>query len=193
MLRQVTLAVAAGLAAGCASAPKPARVIGAGADLAQLEGEWVGEYYSRTTGREGSIVLALSANQETAQGQAWLLARPPHALPPYQEPDVSTVQPIAIQFIRTSGDLIRGTLAAYPDPVTGYPLMTTLYGCLMGDRMSGTFVSDNAVTGDWTAGSWSAQRRTAGWKGGPTGLPHHGPAPHGEPIYGGRLASEGSC
>jgi hypothetical protein len=138
----------------------PVPVEGPPTDLLRLEGEWVGEYSSRITGREGSLTFDLTAEEERAFGEVWMIVRPPNTGPPYEVRGAPMVRPLTIEFVRVEGGFISGMLDPYLDPLTGCSLITTFRGRMDGDRIYGTFVTENESTGEWSAGEWRAERKS---------------------------------
>lgn len=149
----------------CAPPPPPVAVVGDQTGLAQLAGEWAGEYSSAETGRSGSIVFTLAAGQDTAYGDVVMIPagsreafRPP--MEPYADDHPRPrAEVLTIRFVRVSGNQISGTLDPYRDPTTGATLATTFEGHLRGDRIEGTYVSRVTGSGESFSGRWRVARK----------------------------------
>lgn len=153
---------AAGVAASgaCAAPGTPVPVLG---EVAALEGEWLGEYWSVESGRRGSIVFRLTAGSDTARGDVLLTAsRPPMQRPP-DSPDVwppeRMSRPLAITFVRMDQRVVSGRLEPYRDPDCGCLLTTTFLGRLTGDTLAGTFSSYHQEMAKRVTGEWRVVRR----------------------------------
>ena len=57
----------------CHYRPWPVRLEGRSSDLANLAGEWVGEYSGSQSGRSGSIIFRLAAGRDTAYGDVLMI------------------------------------------------------------------------------------------------------------------------
>jgi len=161
-MRVFRIALLAGTLAACARTgglPIPVR-----GDVAQLEGQWIGEYFSVESGRQGSIVFTLRANHDTAFGDvimipAEMVARPfemgadSTSRPPRHQPEM-----LAIHFVEITGNQLIGDLKAYRDPACGCELATTFIGKLSGNRIEGTFLSYHVQDQMTLTGTWSATR-----------------------------------
>lgn len=161
--------VAAGLLLACSASQTPVPVSGSAADLAQLAGEWMGEYSSSETGRSGSIVFHLIAGTDSAHGDVLMSptgmqvqAQTPQAGAPPQPGAAAqpSTQAIAISFARIAGGRVSGRLAPYTDPDCQCPLMTVFEGRLSGDVLEGTYTSRRQGGGAEQHGRWRVTRRT---------------------------------
>ncbi len=153
------------LLAACAAAPPAVPVVGTARDVATLAGEWVGEYSSIESGRNGSISFTLRGAADSAFGDVimipagwgrplvpfWGEAAPMAA--PRPQTDVLT-----INFVRVERGRVSGTLAPYADPQTGERLVTTFTGELSGNSTTGTYTTRLAGGGTQT-GRWTVQRK----------------------------------
>ena len=154
----VTLLAAVTLAA-CNGPSTPVPVSG---DIAQLRGEWRGDYSSAQSGRSGTIIFHLDATSDTAHGDVLMV--PPDPIGPQPDPGnvpkgmPSRPQPLTISFVRAAGGGITGRLDPYRDPECGCLLTTTFTGRVTGDVVEGTFVSFHQEMGRKTEGRWRAQR-----------------------------------
>lgn len=154
---------------GCASQQRLVPVVGAEADLAQLQGEWEGEYSSAETGRSGSIVFHLTALRDSAHGDVVMvpprwgrgLDAGPGVPPSARETAPQPPQVLTISFVRVAGGggQVSGALAPYTDPVCGCLLLTTFVGQLKGDVLEGTYSSRHQQTGEIQMGRWRVTRK----------------------------------
>lgn len=162
MRKQLTLLVAAGLAASCSSRPASVPVLGDPQDISALSGEWNGTYKT-TTGRvrTGHLFFNLRPAKDTAIGYV-VMTYPvePVTIDPYTyaAPAVQTEQ-LSIAFVRAVGGRISGQIEPYKDPWCGCLLRTTFVGRLRGDRIEGTFTSRHLDTTLTTSGEWRASRQ----------------------------------
>ena len=154
------------LASGCAFAPPPVPVSGSAAALAELEGEWVGEYWSDDApGRHGVIYFRLSAAHDSAFGDVIMLLEPGPA--GVQSPErreswaqlATRHQVLAIRFVRVEAGAVMGRLDAYQDPVCGCTLDTSFVGTIRDGVIEGTYTSRHVQGGSVTSGHWKAVRR----------------------------------
>jgi len=150
--------------AGCSSMPAPVPLVGNSSDVAQLEGEWAGEYFSTETLRSGSISFTLAAGADTAFGDVLMLPRQLHEA--HTTDAVQThehVRPtvLPIRVIMTSGDRLNGVLDPYDDPECRCTLMTVFEGRIQAGTIEGSYVSTNTMTGEVTRGEWKVTRRRA--------------------------------
>ncbi|HEY6809155.1 MAG TPA: hypothetical protein VI160_10260 [Gemmatimonadales bacterium] len=158
------IAVAA-LGAGCAANRPPVAVAGAPQDVAQLAGEWIGDYSSAVTGRNGTISFTLSAAGDSAVGAVVMVpagyGRP---LAPWNDPArmgagaPPTTQVLSIRFVRVRGGRVSGSLDPYADPETGTRLITTFAGTIVADTIAGTFTTRPRAAGDEATGRWRVVR-----------------------------------
>lgn len=145
--------------AGCTGPNTPVPVSG---DLAQLRGEWRGDYSSTQSGRGGTIIFRLEAGTDTARGDVMMVpADPTGPQPdPGNVPDAlrSRPQPLTIAFVRAAGGTVSGRLDPYRDPECGCLLTTTFIGRRTDDTFEGTFVSYHQEMNRKVEGRWRAQR-----------------------------------
>jgi hypothetical protein len=154
-MRTISLVLLATLlAGGCAPASSPVPIQG---DARALEGHWVGEYSSATTGRTGSIVFTLVAGTDTAQGDVLMTPTVPNrvngspvsAANPYPAPQV-----LHINLVRAFGHQVSGRLDPYTDPDCRCRVTTIFSGRLEGDAIEGKYFTypegqDVAIEGHW--------------------------------------------
>ena len=156
------LLAAVGLA-GCSLNPPPVRVEGDREAVERLAGEWEGEYVNPEAGRVGSIVFRLEAGRDTAYGDVLMIARDPRDVGPSTHIDGPgdmgpRAMTLDIEFVRCSGDRVRGLLAPYTDPDCGCVVVTEFVGTLEGDRIRGTFTTWRSGGERRAAGSWEVER-----------------------------------
>jgi hypothetical protein len=157
--------IAAVLLAGCAANQPPVAVAGAPQDVAQLAGQWTGDYSSVVTGRNGTISFTLNAAGDSAVGAVVMVpagyGRP---LAPWNDPArvnagaPPTTQVLSIRFVRVRGGRVNGSLDPYADPQTGTRLITTFVGAIVADTIAGTFTTRPSAAGDEATGRWRVVR-----------------------------------
>jgi len=157
------LAGSAVLACGGPSTPVPVR-----GDIAGLEGQWVGDYSSRESGRSGSIVFTLTAGSDTAQGDVIMVPSDLRMRGPAVPGEMGVASPraprselLTIKFVAASRGTVQGELNPYRDPDCGCLLTTVFTGTLDGDRLSGTYRSWHEETGHVVEGVWQVERTPA--------------------------------
>lgn len=149
----------------CGAVQNPVELVGKEIDLALLDGEWVGEYYSRDTGRSGIIRFKLTAGEMEAYGDVVMIPR--GSTKPYRpaglmdETEISTPVPevLSISFVKIKGGGISGKLTPYWDPDIQRRLITTFEGTLVGDSIEGTFESRIDQSPIYFYGTWKATRK----------------------------------
>lgn len=144
-------------AAACGGNPPPVPVLGGGADVSLLVGEWTGEYRSNETGRSGSVYFRLEAGADTARGDVLMVAadRSGHN---HAEGDHPPSEYIDITFVGVRSGNVRGQLQRYVDPACRCTAETTFEGTLAGDRISGTYTTRHLESGRVQVGTWFANR-----------------------------------
>lgn len=153
---------AAGLAIAVAGCGVPGTPVPVRGNVNVLVGEWVGEYISGETGRNGSIVFTLAAGKDTALGDVLMVPaniEMPTAPVRTDDPVQRTPRVIKISFVRCEGKEITGWLEPYPDPDTGEKTSTTFEGILAGDKLEGKFVSYLELSGRRRVGTWAVSRK----------------------------------
>jgi hypothetical protein len=146
---------------GIAPPPAPVPVQGTQEEVKALSGEWAGRYWSKATGRHGTIRFNLPEQADTGFGEVEITFSPALRLPQHTsakdelEPKPSTV--IDITLVRVEGIRVRGAMAAYWDPDCDCRARTVFEGRISGDRIIGTFSTQRAssdrriLTGQWQA------------------------------------------
>ena len=147
----------------CAGRAPPIPLLGAQADIDQLQGEWTGTYEVRSgAARSGSLFFDLKAAADTAYGMVMMsvLMNRQADLSAGAYPVASLqMEPVAIKFVRAAGGQITGELEPYCDPVTGDRLRTTFVGRIEKHRVQGTFIIANLETRQVMKGDWLAFRQ----------------------------------
>lgn len=151
-------------ASGCSAAILKTPIGGTRADIAQLVGNWQGDYESIDSGRRGSITFRLRAGADTAEGDVLMEPRnmtDPSAPDPAIPRDTfgTDRQALAIRFVVVNANQVTGTLEPYKDPDCGCTLTTTFKGTLRGDVIEGTFHSEGSAFGHIPQdGRWRVKR-----------------------------------
>jgi hypothetical protein len=143
--------------------PPPVPVQGTHDDVMALSGEWSGRYWSKATGRHGTIRFSLPEHADTGFGEVEIIFSPSLRLlrdaasDDELEPEPCTV--IDITLVRVEGGKVRGTMAPYWDPDCDCRARTTFEGKISGDRITGTFSTQRAISdGRILTGEWQASR-----------------------------------
>ena len=165
-MRRLMSCFAAIALAGCALNPAPVPVRGDAWGIADLAGEWVGEYESPDTRRSGSIHFTLAAGRDTAFGDVIMV--PGMTSRQYMDdPDVfprrrplrSDPTALFIRFVNVEGNRVSGAIEPYPSPDCECTLHTIFTGLRRGNRIEGTFLTRHEKGGAKTeSGSWWASR-----------------------------------
>ena len=167
MRRGIRIASLAAALAACAAPSPPVPVVGAPPDVAQLAGEWEGQYSSVETGRSGSIFFHIAAGTDSSHGDVLMdpavigLRRSAGDPAAVGQPAVRPGQAIGITFVRVAGGRVSGRLDPYTDPDCTCPLYTTFEGALKGDTLSGTYSSHHETGGYTQRGDWRVVRKKA--------------------------------
>ncbi len=151
------------LVGGCARIAVP--VVGASYDIAALEGEWAGGYYSTETGRRGEITFTFEADADTAFGEVIMIAerigdeyRP--YLPEFMMREAGPyTEGLKVRFVQVTGNEVSGELESYKDPDCGCTLHTTFKGWIRGDEIDGSFSSHHQEMNHTVTGAWSVKRK----------------------------------
>lgn len=152
-----------GMSVSCrtAPAPGPVPVQGTREAVSALAGEWTGRYWSKATGRHGTIRFDLPEQADTGFGEVEITFSPSLHLLHHEteenkyEPKPCTV--IDITLVRVEDGRVRGSMAPYWDPDCDCRARTLFEGKISGDRITGTFTTQRASTdrrllnGEWLA------------------------------------------
>ncbi|HET9326337.1 MAG TPA: hypothetical protein VFQ05_06170 [Candidatus Eisenbacteria bacterium] len=160
---RLLLVTAAFAVTSCSMMPPPVPITGAATQVSRLAGTWHGDYYSRETGRHGSIYFTLAAGKDTAFGEVLMVPRQPVQTTVKREGVVAAPHPehhsLNISFVHAAGDSVYGYLDPYEDPDCQCTLMTWFMGRMTGDRIEGNYSSRNVETGELTSGYWNVSRK----------------------------------
>src|SRR5258708_11422336 len=125
--------------AACAGPSPPVPVVGAPSDVAQLAGEWEGQYSSVETGRSGSIFFHIAPGTDSSHGDVLMdpavigLRRAAGDPAAVGQPAVRPGQAIGITFVRVTGGRGSRRLDPHTHPHCQSPLYPTLEGTPNGD------------------------------------------------------------
>jgi hypothetical protein len=154
-----------GFLAACATVPpEPVSVVGPANGIAQLAGEWSGEYSGAVDDRKGLIYFRLDAATDSAQGEVLMTAAADAAQRPWSTSSpvgLPVVGVLSISFVLAEPGFVSGILQPYFDPASGALLKTTFRGRLENDYIWGTFVTWNERTKVEVSGFWNARRAPA--------------------------------
>ncbi len=162
-MRFMVLAAIAAMAFGCRYRPEPVPVLGSPGDLAQLAGDWDGEYSSPGARRSGSISFQITAQGDSAFGDVLMrvlageVAPRPVDLLAGHAHHARSVELLAIKFVTVAGGSVEGELEPYIAPDCQCVARTTFYGRVDGDAIRGTFVTTND-RGPTQRGEWWVRR-----------------------------------
>ena|SRR5258708_1590970 len=157
-------AIAIVLLAGCAATTPRTPVSGTASDVAQLAGEWGGDYWGGTNGRSGGITFHLEAGADTARGQVTMISRVARTRPALQSgvpanPAPMTSQALPITFVHAEGGSVSGRLDPYEDPDCHCTANTTFTGRIKGDTIAGTFTTTHGGGSPTVTGNWKVKRK----------------------------------
>jgi len=127
--------------------------------VSALSGEWTGRYWSKTTGRHGTIRFDLPEQADTGFGEVEITFSPSlHLLLEATEENKLEPKPctvIDVTVVRVEGGQVRGTMAPYWDPDCDCRARTVFEGTVSDDRITGTFTTQRAssdrraLKGEW--------------------------------------------
>lgn len=143
----------------------PVRLYGDQVDWKFLAGEWKGEYFSKDTGRSGTIEFTLIADENKAFGDVLMIPRgsnePYHPID-YRdgaEVDPRLPQLLTIRFVEVIGGKVRGELSPYWDPEMQRRMVTIFEGIVKDDTIEGTFESRLEQSPIYFYGQWKVFRK----------------------------------
>jgi hypothetical protein len=148
--------------------PPPIPVQGNEDDISAFSGDWTGRYWSKATGRHGTIRFTLPEHADTGYGEVEITFSPSLRLTreaaavdyPKNRPEELPPPPsgiIGITLVRIEDNFVRGTVAPYLDPDCECRAQTVFEGKLGRSRITGTFTTrretskKSIVTGEWRA------------------------------------------
>jgi hypothetical protein len=157
------------LAASCRLAPpaSPVPVEGSPDQLSKVSGEWSGRYWSKATGRHGTIRFTLPEQADTGFGEVDITFSPAlraaqdasaadrTSCDPGAELDPHPCTSIALEVVRVEQNRVRGTLVPYWDPDCNCRAHTVFEGRISGDSIAGSFnttresTDRRILTGQW--------------------------------------------
>ena len=127
----------------CGGSQSQVEVKGGESDLAQMAGQWEGNYTGTDSGRTGPITLDLGLGRHTADGTVLM----------------GGSTPLKISFIAVEGGTVSGKIEPYTDPSCSCQVETTFEGEQVGNAISGTFVTKVVGTDKEQRGEWSVNRK----------------------------------
>jgi hypothetical protein len=142
ILVATTLAVGVLGMAACGSGQKEVEVKGKEAEMANLAGNWEGDYKGNESGRSGTVKFSLELGRHTAEGEVLM----------------GGATPLKIQFVEVAGGQIKGTVAPYTDPNCKCQVETSFLGTVAGDSISGMFETKVSATSKIQTGTWQVSR-----------------------------------
>ena len=156
------VAIALALAGACAAPPNVAPVPSQPADLAAMNGYWIGEFVNSETGKSGTITLTIRSSTDTASGDIVIVAR---GSSPVLAADIgkhhehsASPEVLRVAFRRVIGGMVEGTVEAYFSNECGCVVSTILQATPEKGRIQGAFVTSNAQ-GFRQQGRWSVDRQ----------------------------------
>ena len=157
--------VIAFLSWGCNLSQNPVNLVGSKVDLESLEGEWRGDYFSKDTGRSGTIEFMLIGEKKKAFGDVLMIPRgskePYHPIGYRDKAEIDPKIPelLTINFVEVVGGKVRGELTPYWDPEMQRRMYTTFEGVVMGDTIQGTYESRMEQSPIYFYGQWMVTRK----------------------------------
>ena len=150
---------------GCSRSQNPVNLFGDKVDLASLEGEWEGDYFSKDTGRSGTIEFTLIGEKNKAFGDVLMIPRgsrePYHPIGFRDKAEVDPQFPelLTINFVEVMDGKVRGELTPYWDPEMQRRMHTTFEGIVKGDTIQGTYESRMEQSPIYFYGQWKVSRK----------------------------------
>lgn len=150
---------------GCNRSQNPVNLYGDKLDLELLEGEWKGDYFSKDTGRSGTIEFTLIGEEDKAYGDVLMIPRgsrePYHPIGFRDRAEVDPQFPelLTINFVEVMDGKVKGELTPYWDPEMQRRMVTTFEGVLKGDTIQGTFESRMEQSPIYFYGQWKVFRK----------------------------------
>src|SRR5258708_38237808 len=131
MRRGIGIASLTAALAACAAPSPPVPVVGAPSDVAQLAGEWEGQYSSVETGRSGSIFFHIAPGKDSSHGDVLMdpavigLRRAAGDPTAGGQPHARSGQAVGITVVRGTCGRGAGPLVPYTYPARNVPAETT--------------------------------------------------------------------
>lgn len=150
---------------GCNPSQNPVNLFGNKLDLKLLDGEWKGDYFSKDTGRSGTIEFTLIGEEDKAYGDVLMILRgsrePYHPIGFRDRVEVDPQFPelLTINFVEIMGGKVKGELTPYWDPEMQRRMYTTFEGVLQGDTIQGTYESRMEQSPIYFYGQWKVSRK----------------------------------
>lgn len=158
--RLVVLAAGATLVWGCASTTQRLPVQSASGNLAALAGEWRGEYTSPENGRTGTIYFLLQTGENSAAGDVVMLAGRGARVVDWEDRVTMAsarflAEVLTVSFVSFDNGMVSGRMGPYRDSDCGHMHVTTFFGEVQDNRISGRFISRSDAhephVGEWIA------------------------------------------
>ncbi len=157
----VALAVAA-LVMACAVQPTPEPTPSQPADVAAMNGYWIGEYSNTETGKSGSISMSLRSWSDSAAGD---LVMVPRGSTPFLAADVAghvargiSAEVLHLSFSRVSGGMVEATVEPFFSPDCACTMTMVLQATIAKNQVAGEFVLTSG-RGLRQQGRWSVERQ----------------------------------
>jgi hypothetical protein len=158
----VLVIVASSASCHLAQPTSPVPVQGTKEDVRTLSGDWTGRYWSKATGRRGTIRFSLPEQADTGFGEVDITFSPSLRILRNASGKEDELQPkpgtaLDITLVRIEGGRLRGTMAPYWDPDCDCRAQTVFEGAIANDGIAGTFETRRAssdrrvLTGKWEA------------------------------------------
>lgn len=156
------VAIALALTGACALPPNSAPVPSQPADLAAMNGYWIGEYVHSQTGKGGTITLTIRSSTDSALGDIVIAAR---GSSPAVASDIgkhsqhsAAPEVLRVTFRRVLGGMVEGTVEDYFSTDCSCIVTTILQATPEKSRLEGVFVTANG-NGYRQQGRWSVDRQ----------------------------------
>ena len=154
--------VALALAGACALPPNFSPAPSQPADLAAMNGYWIGEYVNSETGKNGTITLTIRSSTDSASGDIVLAA---YGSSPVVAADIgkhgqhsAAPEVLRVAFRRVLGGMVEGAVEDYFSTDCSCIVTTVLQATPVKGRLEGAFVTSNA-SGYRQQGRWSVDRQ----------------------------------
>lgn len=142
-MKSFLLSIAMLAAAACGGGQKEIAVQGSDKDLANIAGEWEGEYKGNESGRSGPVTFNLLVGSHIAEGQVVM----------------GGATPLKVEFVKIEQGKVKGTIAPYTDPQCSCQVETTFLGIVGDGSINGTFESKLGGTDKVQSGTWNVTRK----------------------------------